>query len=67
MGEKKIEKYNIGDIVFLVTDKEQIPRQITGILQRPYGFIYYLSNNTNETTHYDIEFSRDINILTQLI
>jgi hypothetical protein len=67
MGEKKIEKYNIGDIVFLITDKEQIPRQITGILQRPYTYVYYLSNNTSETSHYDIEFSRDINILTQLI
>ena len=67
MDGKKIEKYNIGDIVFLITDKEQIPRQITGILQRPSSYIYYLSNNTNETSHYDIEFSRDINILTQLM
>lgn len=67
MDGKKIEKYNIGDIVFIITDKEQVPKQITGILQRPSGYVYYLSNNTNETTHYDIEFSRDINILTQLL
>jgi len=65
MDGKKIDKYNIGDIVFLITDSEQIPRQITGILQRPYGFIYYLSNNTTETTHYDIEFTMDINLLTK--
>lgn len=59
-------KYNIGDIVFLKTDKEQIPRMITGILIRPYGNIFYLSKGDYETTHYDIEFTSDINELIKL-
>jgi len=56
----------IGNIVFLKTDKEQRARMITGIMQRPGGYIYYLSLSDNETTHYDIEFTSDINELIKL-
>lgn len=54
-------KFNIGDVVFLKTDCDQLPRIITGILIRPTSFLYYLSNSTNETSHYEIEFSNEIN------
>jgi len=53
--------FDIGDIVFLKTDTEQLPRVITGILMRPNGFLYYLSNSTNETSHYEIEISKEVN------
>jgi hypothetical protein len=53
--------FDIGDIVFLKTDSEQRPRIITGILMRPNGFLYYLSNGTNETSHYEIEISKEEN------
>jgi hypothetical protein len=53
--------FDIGDIVFLKTDAEQLPRVITGILMRPNGFLYYLSNSTNETSHYEIEISKEVN------
>jgi len=53
--------FDIGDIVFLKTDSEQLPRVITGILMRPNGFLYYLSNSTNETSHYEIEISKEVN------
>lgn len=53
--------FDIGDIVFLKTDTEQAPRIITGILMRPNGFLYYLSNSTSESTHYEIEISKDLN------
>lgn len=56
----------IGNIVFLKTDKEQKARMITGIMQRPSGYIYYLSLSDTETTHYDIEFTSDINKLIKL-
>ena len=59
-------KYKIGDIVFLKTDKEQEARIITGILIRPNGFIFYLSKSDIETTHYEIEFTSDINELIKL-
>lgn len=59
-------KYNIGNIVFLKTDNEQVPRMITGILTRPYGNLFYLSNSTIETTHFEVEFTSDINELIKL-
>jgi hypothetical protein len=59
-------KYNIGDIVFLKTDKEQEARIITGILIRPNGYVFYLSKSDLETTHYEIEFTSDINELIKL-
>ena len=59
-------RYNIGNIVFLKTDNEQVPRMITGILIRPYGNIFYLSKSDTETTHFEIEFTSDINELIKL-
>jgi len=56
----------IGDVVFLKTDKEQHPRIITGIMQRPSGFIYYLSKSDSETSHYSIEFTSEVNEITKL-
>jgi len=53
--------FDIGDIVFLKTDSEQLPRIITGILMRPNNLLYYLSNGTNETQHYEIEISKEEN------
>lgn len=60
-------KHKIGDVVFLKTDKEQDPRIITGILIRPYGNLYYLSKCETETTHFDIEFTSDINEIFKLL
>lgn len=49
-------KYNIGDIVFLMTDTDQMSRIVTGILLRPNKLVlYYLTSGTNETIHYDFE------------
>ncbi len=59
--------FDIGDIVFLKTDSEQLPRIITAILMRPNGFLYYLSNSTNETSHYEIEISKEINEIIKLL
>jgi uncharacterized protein YebE (UPF0316 family) len=58
----KIEtKYNLGDIVFLITDKDQYERIITGIIIRPFGVTYYLSCGTEETNHYEMEFNTSKN------
>jgi hypothetical protein len=64
-GKKSI-RFKIGEIVFLKSDCEQLPRIVTGILMRPYGFVYYLSNNTTETSHYEIEISKEENELIKL-
>lgn len=48
-------KYNISDIVYLITDKEQLPRIVTGINVKPVGLVYVLQNGVTETFHYEIE------------
>jgi hypothetical protein len=52
-------KYSIGDFVYLITDEDQKKRIITGIIIRPSGVIYYVSCGDAETTHYDIEITKD--------
>lgn len=59
--------YKIGDIVFLKTDSEQKVRMVTGILQRPKHLLYYLSNGTDETTHFEIEISKELNQIMKLM
>jgi hypothetical protein len=61
----KIEtKYNIGDVVFLMTDTEQLQRIVTGVLFRPNNsIIYYLTCGATETTHYELEMVSEKNIM----
>jgi hypothetical protein len=56
-------KYNLGDIVYLKTDKEQNPRMITSIAVRPLGCTYELSLSTTVSWHYDFEFSLEENVI----
>lgn len=50
-------KYNIGDIVYLKTDPDQVERMITAIQLNANGIIYRLVCGTTETWHYDIEIN----------
>lgn len=54
-------KYNLGDIVYLKTDKEQSQRMITSIAIRPMGCTYELSLSTTVSWHYDFEFTLEEN------
>lgn len=56
-------KYNLGDEVYLKTDTEQLKRLITEIRITPNGIMYLLSFSTEETKHYDMEFSKEKDIL----
>jgi len=49
--------FSIEDIVYLKTDIEQLPRIVTGIIVRKNSLLYYLTNGTTETCHYDFEIS----------
>jgi hypothetical protein len=60
-------KYKIGQIVFLKTDAEQLCRMVTGILIRDNYCVYYLTNCTFETSHYEMEISEEINEIIKLI
>lgn len=60
-------KYNIGDIVYLITDEDSFPRIVNGIQLSPNnGILYRLACGTNETWHYDFEMSTEkINVIKQ--
>lgn len=59
-------KYNIGDVVYVVTDKEQSARQITGITFRQTGVIYELTSGTTISHHYEFEISEEIDVLKSI-
>lgn len=59
-------EFKIGDIVFLITDPEQMPRMITRITQQPLDRTYCLNLGVTETWHYAIEMSHDLNEATRL-
>lgn len=56
-------KFNIEDIVFLITDIDQKPRIVTGLIIRKNSIIYYLTCGTDETSHYDYEIVKEKNYL----
>lgn len=55
--------YNVGDIVYLVTDPEQRERMVTGIIIRESATIYYLAHCEIETVHYAIEMSKRCDVI----
>ena len=58
-------KYQIGQAVYLVTDKEQHKRMIIGITIRQTGVMYDLAFGSTSTWHYEIEVSEEEDVLTK--
>jgi len=56
-------EYGWGEIVFLKTDPDQFPRMVTAIQVNPYGTLYGLAMETQVSWHYEIEISRDRDIV----
>jgi hypothetical protein len=54
-------KFEIEDVVFLITDIEQRQRLVTGIQISKNSIIYRLAEGTNESWHYDYEIAIDKN------
>lgn len=54
-------EFNIGEIVFLITDENQLERIVTGLIIRKDSIIYYLSCGTTETSHYSFEIATNKN------
>lgn len=50
-------KYDFGQIVYLTTDSEQLPRLVVGIDLTPGQIIYAVQNGTVCSKHYDFELS----------
>ena len=61
-------KYNIGDIVYLVTDQEQYGRLIINMTISAVGLMYGMVLGTEFSIHYEIEVSdsKDMNIALNL-
>jgi hypothetical protein len=50
-------KFDIGQIVYLRTDVDQVPRIVVKFEVTSSTVLYILASGEKETTHYDIEIS----------
>ena len=55
--------FNIGDTVYLKTDIDQHKRMVTGYTVRNDGVVYLLSFGSEETSHYELEISDEMDVL----
>ena len=55
--------HNIGDTVYLRTDREQIEWLVVGYNVRPDGVMYAIVNGLDESLHYGIELSKERDIV----
>ncbi len=60
----KIEtNYNIGDMVYLITDIDQYPRMVSRIEIRPGSTIYCLVFGSTESWHFEIEMQIEKDVM----
>ncbi len=50
-------KFDIGQVVYLRTDVDQVPRIVVKFEVTSSTVLYILASGEKETTHYDIEIS----------
>ena len=58
--------FDLKQIVYLKTDKEQLERIITGINIRPCGVIYRVNYAEMESFHYDFEMTKDKDVVKSI-
>ena len=51
--------FDIGDIVYLKTDVDNLPYLVIGIMIRQHGVIYQLSQGSYVSNHYGFEISKE--------
>lgn len=56
-------KLQLGQIVYLITDTEQLDRMVTAICERDNGVQYELSCGSHISWHYRIEISTECDVL----
>jgi hypothetical protein len=54
-------KFEIGEIVYLVTDPEQFPRLVFGFLVSENSLLYRLACGVVTSDHYSMEISKEKN------
>lgn len=60
-------KYEIGDFVYLKTDKDQSCRIVYGIDIRKDSITYWLGSGTQFSQHYDFELSKEKDAVLSII
>lgn len=61
-----MKNFELGNIVYLKTDPEQSERMIVQYQVRPGAIIYQLNKGEFESWHYEIEFSKEKDILKSI-
>lgn len=56
-------KFDLKQIVYLKTDKNQLPRIVVRIQIGPMGLLYCLNHSTVESWHYDFEMTEEKDLL----
>lgn len=56
-------KHEIGDFVYLKTDKDQDKRIVIGVNIRPSGILYELGYGSTSSWHYEIEITESKDVL----
>lgn len=56
-------EFNLRQVVYLKTDKDQLPRIITAIKIVPEGLMYELSQGPNNSWHYDFEITETVDVM----
>lgn len=59
-------EFNLKDIVYLITDSEQLPRFVCEIQIYDGGIMYRLCNGAQTSSHYTYEISKEKNIITTI-
>jgi len=55
--------FEIGEIVYLKTDKDQLERMVTGIMITPAGVQYRIGCASADSWQYEIECSKEKNVV----
>lgn len=59
-------KFNIGQIVYLKTDKEQLSRIVVRIQIAQMGILYCLNQGIIESWHYDFEMTEEVDTVLKV-
>lgn len=61
-----VSKYNFGDIVYLVTDPDQLKYIVCEIEFRPGSVVYVVSSGKETYTAYEFELTDEPNLVEKL-
>lgn len=59
-------KFDHGQVVYLITDENQLPRIVTSIIVNKYDILYEVINTTTVSRHYDFELTSEVNVLSKI-